>query len=709
MPHFSRLPGLTATALALVLGAPAMAQEQVPTYTLYGTPGLIEMPTAQSAPDGEIGLTYGAVLDQRRTTFTFQVTPRISGSFRYSRIDEFFGPGEDETYDRSFDLRVRVLDESRYLPAVAVGLQDFLGTGLLSGEYVVATKTFGGRVAVTGGLGWGRLGSQGGFENPLGAIDERFEVRPEIDFGEGGTVNDDVLFRGDAAPFGGVSVKLTDTLTFKAEYSSDAYAREDALGTFEPSSPVNFGLTYRPRKEFELGVSYLYGEELGISGTLILDPKSRETVGGQDIAPLPVLVRTQDVLASESWEDPSTAAGRETITGEIGQAMKGEGMTLVSLVFGDRQVRVRYVNDDFRSYPQGMGRIARILTHGLPPEYELFILEPVEKGLPVSSVQIRRSDMERLENRPGATQLSYDRSVIGPAAAAPALAPREVYEIPRFSWNIAPDLDLSAFDASEPLRAGLGVELSSSYAIRPNLIVSGAIRQSLGGNLEEGDPIRASGLEPVRTNVGFYNEVDTVTLKDLTLAYYFKPGQEVFGRVTAGYLERMFGGVSSELLWSPVNSRLALGLEVNAVQQREFEQGLGFQDYDVVTGHVSAYYDFDNGFMGQVDMGRYLAGDTGATVSLDREFDNGFRVGGYFTLTDATEEDFGEGSFDKGIRISIPVDWFLGTPSRRTVSTNLSSLTRDGGQRVRVGGRLYDTVKGGQNPDLSEDWGRFWR
>ena len=45
----------------------------------------------------------------------------------------------------------------------------------------------------------------------------------------------------------------------------------------------------------------------------------------------------------------------------------------------------------------------------------------------------------------------------------------------------------------------------------------------------------------------------------------------------------------------------------------------------------------------KVDAGRYLAGDWGATFALDREFDNGWKVGAYFTLTDMPFDEFGEG------------------------------------------------------------------
>ncbi len=113
--------------------------------------------------------------------------------------------------------------------------------------------------------------------------------------------------------------------------------------------------------------------------------------------------------------------------------------------------------------------------------------------------------------------------------------------------------------------------------------------------------------------------------------------------IAGGYLENMYGGMSGELLRYPVASRLALGVEVAYAKQRDFDMLFGFQDYDVVTGHASAYYDLGNGFTTQVDVGRYLAKDWGATFGLDREFNNGFKIGGYFTLTDVSFDDFGEG------------------------------------------------------------------
>jgi hypothetical protein len=179
--------------------------------------------------------------------------------------------------------------------------------------------------------------------------------------------------------------------------------------------------------------------------------------------------------------------------------------------------------------------------------------------------------------------------------------------------------------------------------------------------------------------------------------------------MTVGYLERMYGGISGEVLWKPVTSPLALGVEVNYVKQRDFDQLFGFRTYDVVTGHASAYYDFGRGYIGQVDAGRYLARDYGTTLTLSREFANGWKFSAFATFTDVSSEEFGEGSFDKGIRIEIPVSWITGRDSRNEFGTTLRPVQRDGGARLHVQGRLYDTVRDYDKHGLNSQWGRVWR
>ena len=168
------------------------------TYNSYGMPGLVDMPSAQSAPDAELSFSVSQSGESLRNTLTFQIAPRLTGAFRYSSIERPQGT----LYDRSFDLRYRLLDETHLRPAVAAGLQDFIGTGVYSGEYVAASKTFG-PVVATAGIGWGRLGSHNSFDNPLGVISSRFDTRDAGYTGTGGCIESVRWFRGPAAFFAG--------------------------------------------------------------------------------------------------------------------------------------------------------------------------------------------------------------------------------------------------------------------------------------------------------------------------------------------------------------------------------------------------------------------------------------------------------------------------------------------------------------------------
>lgn len=668
----------------------------------FGLPGLIDMPSAESVPEGMIGATvfrFGAGL---RITATFQVTDRLQGAFRYSRVPGIFTNGT-ALYDRSFDVQYRLLDEKGWRPAVAIGLRDFIGTGVYSGEYIVATKTITPRLRATAGLGWGRLGTNGDIGSPFGS-------RPPLDIGEGGKANTDQWFRGPAAPFFGIAWDANDKLTLKAEYSSDAYPRETAAGTLSRDSSVNLGFDYRINKSASVSGYYLYGSEVGLQFNLAIDPRRPPAPSGLETAPLPVRPRPSPSSDPAAWAtdwtaDPEVHPGVQTA---VAKAMEKDGMVLESMALSATRVEVRLRNQKYLAQPQAVGRTARILTRALPPSVETLVITSVAEGMPTSSVTLARHDVEALESEESVALLRRAEFSDGVAGAHPGLVPTE-HVYPRFVWSLSPYGEASVFDPDDPLRADFGVEVAGRYEFAPGLILSGSVRKKIIGNLDESTRVSDSTVFHVRSDLVEYQKQGDPGIHDLTLAWYSRPAPNLYARVSAGLLERMYGGVSGELLWKPVDSRLALGAEVNYVKQRDFDTLFNFRDYEIATGHVSAYYDFGEGFLGQVDVGRYLLGDWGATFTLDREFANGWKVGAYATFTDLSEADFGEGSFDKGVRLTIPVSWTTGKPSTNKVSTVIKPLNRDGGARLDVDGRLYDTIRSTHQGDMQIQWGRFWR
>ena len=129
-----------------------------------------------------------------------------------------------------------------------------------------------------------------------------------------------------------------------------------------------------------------------------------------------------------------------------------------------------------------------------------------------------------------------------------------------------------------------------------------------------------------------------------------------------------------------------------------------------VNGHISAYWDTDfYDYLAQWDYGRYLAGDKGYTFTLTRNFPNGWKVGGYFSQTSASETDFGEGSFDKGFFIRIPYNSAMPFESRDGLTENVKPILGDGGARLSVSARLHSLISDKSEKQINKSWARLWR
>lgn len=696
---------LAALASSTALGEPLTTQSQN-TYTM---PGLIDMPTAEVFNDGDIGASIAVSAAGKRYGLSFQPTEGLTVSLRYGQFPDYYPEGHyngTALYDRSFDVHYQLLEESGLRPALAIGLRDIVGTGIYSSEYVVATKTLRPGLRVTAGLGWGRLGSHGGIGKPFG--DRPVSTGTLV---ETGKLHPDRWFKGEAAPFLGVSWQMNDKLTLKAEYSSDGYVEEEKRQDFDYRTPLNVGFDYKLGQMTTVSGYVLHGSTVGIQLGMLFNPRTSPYPSGMHKAPPPVRPRVSAAADPDGWSGAWTAdpTAQPAIQGALAEAMAKDGQILESMALSANRAEVRVRNTRYDAEAEAIGRTARMMSRALPPSVETFVITRVTNGMPVASTTIRRSDLERAEHAEAAALLPGVTITDVGAAPTGSVATPGVY--PRFKWALKPYFSPSLFDPQEPMRADLGAALSFNYEAMPGLILDGELRQKVWGNKDEskrGDS-GTSKVPVVRTDSILYSRTDKPFIPHLTASYYASLSPALYGRVTAGLLEKAYGGVSGELLWKPTDSRLALGAEVNWVKKRDYDQLFTFQDYKTTTGHVSAYYDFGKGFLGQIDVGKYLAGDVGATVTVTREFANGWKVGAYATKTDMSAEDFGEGSFDKGVKLTIPLSWAVGSPTLKSQSSDLRSLQRDGGARVDVRGRLYDVVRDGQTGKIYDSWGRFWR
>jgi hypothetical protein len=248
---------------------------------------------------------------------------------------------------------------------------------------------------------------------------------------------------------------------------------------------------------------------------------------------------------------------------------------------------------------------------------------------------------------------------------------------------------------SSPFLFAFGVKGDALYKFRENTWITGTVNARLVDNFGKYnyDP-PPTGLQPVRTNIRQYMTQSIGTMPNLQLTNTGKLADNHFVSAYAGYLEMMFAGVGGEYLWRPTNSKVAVGLDVNRVRQRQFNVWTSMQNYAVTTGHLTTYWDTGvQDILVKASYGKYLAGDVGGTLDLSRVFANGVKVGAYATRTNVDYAQFGEGSFDKGVYVSVPFDAFFARHSDSVANLLFTPLIRDGGAMLFRKYKLYDMTR----------------
>ena len=586
-----------------------------------------------------------------------------------------------------------IFTQRDFRPAIAIGFRDIGGTGIYSGEYIVAEKTLSKRVTTTVGIGWGRFAGRGQFTNPLSILDDKFESRPDATQGglqASGQLDTGSWFRGDAALFGGIVYTASERLRFALEYSSDAYLNEQQAGHGVPKSPINGAVSFAWSDNLDISAYTLGGTQFGIQLSFSLDPSAPLT---ERYGSAPSPLRPLAYVAAASWNLPKAASDVHSV---LEYRLSIDGLILLSLEQRS-QVAELIVDNAKHQFPeQAIGRAMRAMANTLPAEITAFVVTVTTDGIPVSALKIPRSQFVSGEFATSDERV-FPRVT---KANAPHFKPSN-------SFALGPYWRLSLFDPDAPFRYEIGLSAEARIGISLGTSVSLQIDDAALSTFDDATRRSNSVLPHVRSDWALYAQTNNPRISRLTLDHHFRLSDDLFGRFSAGYFEQMYAGVSAEVLWHPLGASLSFGAEINWLQQRDFDGFLGLRDYNIWSGHASAYADFGDDYELQLDLGRYLAGDWGATFHVKRAFANGVKVGAFATLTDVSFTDFGEGSFDKGISFEIPISWLSGRPSSQTATTIIRPVYRDGGARVNIPSRLYQTVH--KNRTIGKNWEAFYR
>jgi hypothetical protein len=694
-----------------------------PTSSDWGDMGILQTPSARMASVGSASFSASVVSPYIRLSVMFQPLAWLEFGFRYTEITNVrYNPGFEfggsQGYkDKSVDVKVRLVQETTYGPEVAVGIRDLGGTGIFSGEYLVASKRYG-AFDWSVGLGWGYLGSRGMFDNPLTLLSAKFDTRGRAGSASAGAIGS-AYFRGPTSLFGGIQYQTPwAPLILKLEYDGNSYQNEPFGNVFKQRTPFNIGFVYQLAKNIDLSMAFERGSRLMFGMTLhgnlsqasfpkLGERVPRVTPGNARQTPQP---NTVDVTGPNVAQRTAMDGGSASISlnkqivadfvpsqwRTLSQDLASELGWHVADIRSDGDTLLVSVENPNAFYLQmPIQKATAVIDRDASGGIKTFRLAMQQNGLPIADFTIDRASWRAAKTRllPPSDRrevLSSAPSTTGGNGELPVLYASTPQWV---TGSIGPAYQ-QAFGGPDGFLYAVSAAANGQVRLTKTAWIAGTLNLNVLDNYSRYKSDSVSALPKVRTDVRQYVTSSRLTLPNLQITEVGRIGASSFYSIYGGLLESMFAGVGGEWLYRPWGSRIAIGVDANEVRQRGFRQDFSLRSYQTFTGHVTTYWDTGwNGVQVNVSVGRYLAKDTGMTVDVSRVFQNGVQIGVYATKTNISAAEFGEGSFDKGIYLSFPFDMILTRSSNSIGRATWAPVLRDGGAKLARRYSLYDLTK----------------
>ncbi len=604
------------------------------------------MPTARIYDESVYGYTlYGGNPDQK-ITMTSAPYDWFEASFFYTNVKGLdYGSGFTQDYkDKGFNLKAQIKKEGTF-PAIAIGFNDIAGTGYYSSEYIVGSYGIN-NLDIHFGLGWGTLnGSKNRFKNPLSYLHDSFLSRPTNTEGEGGQFQPSRYFSGTStSPFFGFSYAINKNFLLKIENDTTRVTQEitNSLNYKKPKSAFSASLDYSFNENFTIGIAQERGSHFSIkfiykqNASAYKDRTKYEKVSKQP---------NEDKYGYFVKNLESNGIGVNRII----ETSESIGLELTQFSHPNLDI----IEEILFSAKRDAG-----IKKDIKTEYRIADLKANSE---FSEDYIRGSKLIYERQR----EQRFNSSTKG--RIRPFLAAREGF-----------------------LKLGFILENDIEYIIQDNFFFSSNLKYTIKDNFEDlvVPPITVYPAQ-VRSDVKDYlrNFEGRIIIGRAQFDYHITPKKNNHIMLSAGILEEMFNGIGLEYLYFNSKRNYAVGFEIFEVKKRDYELRFGTLDYQNTTGHINYYYRNYNliPFDAKISYGEYLAGDKGITFELSRSYLNGANFGVFASFTDVTADQFGEGSFDKGIFFNIPI-------YKNFIEYSWRPLTKDPGARLTRKHTLHDLL-----------------
>lgn len=652
------------------------------------------MPSAVVAPDGTFSIGYSYDRPYGALWLSSAILPSLQLTGRFVSVSGIPGfpevPGDSRNEygrykDKVIDAKFQLLQESTWIPALAVGATDLLGTELFKGHYVVASKTFGALKNVEASVGFGRKRPEGAFAA--------------------------VRWTPARAPNWSLVAEYDAN-----NYTKDFRAAETSAGMREGGAAL--GLEYRWGW---LGAQLARHRDHFSANVYASIPLSEREFIPKILEPGYYQPKTAPVRGSAAeWRaDPAQAD-------KMIDALSRQNFKNIRVAMDGTTLKLVLTNNRISQMGRAVGRAARIALTFAPLETRAVHISYTKLEQPIATYEFM--DMAALSDyftglkgrdaflhtvlvryANPADKLDEDRAAVAAGIDESAKLGLHVgrdgdmlqissedREDNRF--KITPKLGLFFNDPSGALRYDLAATTNYDKRLGAGLYLNSTLRLSLFEDISGVTQKSNSLLPHVRTDVAEYKRGDRLKLNKLLLNKYINPAERWYARLSGGIYEEMYRGVGGQVLYLPKDPRWAVDLTVDALQQRGFDGWLDKRDYRTVTALGAFHYRLPMGITLTARGGRFLAKDDGVRVEFKRRFRSGIELGAWYTKTngkDITSPGSPASPYnDKGIFMSIPLSTMLPSDSQASAGFVLSPWTRDVGQMVQSPGDLYDMLEG---------------
>ncbi len=646
------------------------------TSNLNGEIGLINIPSSRILKEGNLKLhlvnsdPVNSLFITANPFYWMEVSLRYAdiNTAKYSPYESFSG---DQTYkDKSFNLKIKLVEETERFPELSIGFRDFIGTGRFAGEYVVTSKKIG-DFDFTAGLGWGSLSESKGIKNPFIDIDESYSIRPN-NLGFGGNIEFNRWFKGPkASAFYGFSyLNKYSGIRFKMDY--------DKSNPFnlKKESNYSFGLAIPASEYFDINLFKHRGIDIGFGLSYKANYAKNIVPKNEVINPINFSEEDKDLLSSND----------DVFSGTINQLLSRFQIFTQEIYFKNNDLFISVDQSNYRNLNLAAKRVVQITDKVLSTREIKNISITFQTGkVKTGSIKLPLEKFKQfIDNSVSFTEMkkfiSYENFY--PQDDAIKIFQGKI-NFPLYTWGVKPDLK-NHVGAPEAFYSGqIGLLASGGVILNKNSFFDSTIGLGIFQNLDQLRLKAYSRLPKVRSDVREYLK-ERYVLKELFYTHIFDPTYSrdylFFGGLKIGLFEEMYGGIGGEVLFRDVKKPWYLTANYYWVKQREFNQRFSFRNYETFTGHLNFIWETPlDGVKMILSGGRYLAKDSGLTLNMSKTFKSGFTLGFYATKTDISAFEFGEGSFDKGIYFSIPLDVVSSKYRKDNARFVWKNLTRDGG------------------------------